>query len=704
VRILDPFTGTGTFMARLFDLGLIAEEDLDRKYREELFANDIVLLAYYVASVNIENAYQQASSSEDYLSFPGLCLTDTFAMDRPDEHNQFFEENSKRRTRQQQSPSEAPIQVIIGNPPYSAGQKNENDNAKNVKYDTLDARIRSTYAEHSTATNLNSLYDSYIRAIRWASDRIEGEGVVGFITNGSWLRGMASDGMRKCLAAEFSSLYIFDLRGDGRTTAEKQRKDGGKIFGQSTRTPVAITFFIKTKQKLDEITSFDNLFNVPWQELTPDKYHDWLDQRDQSFYQFIKIADKKSPDSTLYQQYYSMGIKTNRDAWVLNHHPEKLTRHIEKLIATYEQDSTRYQQELALGNKPNIDDFVTADATKIKWDSTLKKHLARNKTITYSPDATILSSYRPFEKRWLYYSRELNNTVCQMPQIFPFSQENNRVIGVTGKGSKGGFSALMTDCVPNLHFMITSQCFPLYWYPRGGGNRIPALSQESLAQVQAKYPQLDQTISHENVFYYIYALFHLPEYKTRYEDNLKKELPRIPFPEKSDSFFQLVKAGKTLGELHVNYDQQPCWSECYTQIKEDSELDDITLYKVHKMKFADKKDKTVIIYNSHITVSGIPSKAYDYQVNGKSAIEWVMDRWRVRVDKTSKIKSDPNDWAIDTAKDPQYILKLLLRVITVSMETMKVVENLSFDWDDDTADLDNVSEDGKIPVMSLYHL
>ena len=492
VHILDPFVGTGTFIARLLQLGLIQPQDLQRKYHKELHVNETVLLAYYVAAVNIETTFHEVSKDASYESFPGICLSDTFAMDRKDQLRKIFPENSERRVRQQNTD----IRVIVSNPPYSAGQKNANDNAKNVKYEGLDQRIRRTYAERGTATNKNGLYDSYIRAIRWASDRIASDsenrpGIIGFITNASWLRALTTDGMRKCLAEEFSSIHIIDLKGGSRTSGEKQKKEGGNVFGQFTRTAVAITLFVKNplqkkaqaqifyhnigdylrcKEKLSQIQGAGDLYQLPFESITPDSHGDWLEQREPSFDGFIKIGDKKSDSKSLYGRHYSMGIKTQRDAWVLHHSKQKLVQNVQRMLDVYHSEQ-KHWHEADKDSSQSIDNAVTHDGTKIKWSRGLKSFFRKNKYIIFDTKNIVLCHYRPFEKKWLYQCRRLNEMVYQIPQIFSRSGEGNLVIAVTGKGCNKGFSAWMMDCTPNLHSISEGQCFPLYWYPKDGSSQ-----------------------------------------------------------------------------------------------------------------------------------------------------------------------------------------------------------------------------------------
>lgn len=768
VHIIDPFTGTGTFITRLLQSGLVGPKALRHKYEREIHANEIVLLAYYIAAVNIEATYNGLFGGE-YLPFEGICLTDTFQMyEKDDLVSALLEDNSARRKRQKK----LDIRVIIGNPPYSIGQTTQNDNNQNVAYPSLDERIAETYAASSAASLSRGLYDSYIRAIRWASDRIGSDGVIGFVTNASFIEVSSADGMRKCLAEEFADLYVVHLRGNQRTSGEMSRREGGKIFGSGSRAPVAISILVKNQnagekgriffhdigdylsreEKLEALRQFKSVSGLEaaeaWSLISPDEHGDWLKQRDSSFSDHIPAGIKgRSADGLRIFDVISLGVVTNRDAWACSFSIKKLRENMSRMVAFYEQQRVQFEKKASsLDSKSRtrlVDEFIDTDPSQISWTVNLKKELARGISIRYRENAPVRTLYRPFTKHWLYFDRNLNERVLKIPRMFPRTGVQNRVIGVSASESRGGYSVLMTDLVPSLHCvdMVGSQFFPLYLYdgndndelgsqrsllsdsPLAASTRKSGLTGQGVAHFRSAYPS--QTITDEDVFYYVYAILHAPDYRERYSDNLGKELPHIPWVKRFEDFQSFAQAGRSLGELHVNYERQrpfdavldvagtrkggatkrprkadgssgdpssardgsdvpydPSSSGVSNIARQLSGLGDAKL-RVTKMKVgrtridgAMAKDLTTVHYNEYITVSGIPVAAWDYTVNGKPAIQWVMEQQAVKTDKASGITKDPNDWATETADDPRYPLLLLLRVITVSLETMKIVRSL----------------------------
>ena len=717
VHILDPFAGTGTFITRLLQSGLIKPEELPHKYQHEIHANEIVLLAYYIAAINIEAVYHSLVGDEDsvYQPFEGICLTDTFQMyESKDMLDALLPDNSERRKRQ----VELPIQVIMSNPPYSAGQRSANDNAQNVAYPSLDQRIGETYARHSTAVNKNALYDSYIRTIRWGSDRLGDAGVMAYVSNAGWIDGNSMDGLRKCLVEEFSSLYVFHLRGNQRTQGEMSRKEGGKIFGGGSRSPIAITVLVKNsnakvqgkiyfhdigdyhsrEDKLDIIRKFGSINGITergaWQTLVPDDNHHWLNQVNPDFDRFLVLGDKQDKSAMRMFENYSRGVETGRDAWCYNASRKVMEQNIQTTIDSYNAERERYIQ-VSANKKIDMDSFVDNDSTKISWSSSLKQYLQRKELLTFTDGEALIAAYRPFSKQWLYYERNLNHRVGQMPQIFPNVKAENRVICVTGKGSKNGLSALMCDTLPDLNMLEAgSQCFPLRLYKKiesscdgdlfvSEGNtqcRVrDGISDEALTSFQAAYPC--EPISKEDLFYYLYGILHSEEYRTRYRNNLMKQLPRLPVVPDVADFRAFQTAGCTLAELHLGYENVDPWPVTINDGKGLPEnIEPERLYRVVKMKYGGghgiKKDRSTVIYNPHITITDIPLEVYDYVVNGKPAIQWVMERQCVKTDKDSKLVNDANRYAIETIGNPAYPLELLQRVIRVSMETMKVVKDL----------------------------
>ncbi len=713
VHILDPFTGTGTFITRLLQSGLIQPQELAHKYRHEIHANELVLLAYYIAAINIEASYHGLAGG-DYVPFEGICLTDTFQMyEKEDLVDALLVDNSQRRKRQKQ----LDIRVIVGNPPYSIGQKSENDNNNNIEYPALDERIRSTYAAHSNATLSKGLYDSYIRAIRWASDRIGEAGVVGFVTNAGFLDANTTDGLRKCLAEEFSSIYVFHLRGNQRTSGETSRREGGKIFGSGSRAPIAISLLVKNpnaaergqirihdigdylsrEDKLEKIASYASVAGISeWQAIEPDAHGDWLRQRDDSFGRFMVLGDKKGSGPKLFDN-FSLGVVTNRDAWAYNASRAKLEASMRGLIGFYNAEVARFDAaHSGLDSKKRgeqVDEFIDTDPTRISWTRALKQDLTKGRTFEYDAACRVPSLYRPFTKQWLYFNRRFNEMVYQMPRIFPDAASKNMVIQISGVGARS-FSALMGGALPSLDTIEKGQCFPLYLYDEAvqqaddglfpdsaeaGPRRRDAITDEGFAHFASAYP--GETISKDDLFYYIYGLLHSPDYRERYADNLSKELPRIPRVKTAADFWAFSRAGRALAALHVDYETVEKYP---LTIEAKGKLTDAD-YRVEKMKFAKKKDpdtgksvndRSTVIYNGKITLTGIPEDAWGYVVNGKAALDWVMERQCVKTDKDSGIVNDANDWAIETMGNPKYPLELFQRVVTVSLETLKIVNAL----------------------------
>jgi predicted helicase len=719
VHILDPFTGTGTFIARLLQSGLIAPDDLAAKYQSGIHANEIVLLAYYIAAINIETTYHAVMGNHagHYQPFQGICLTDTFQLyEKKDLVERLLLDNNARRKRQQG----LDVRVIVGNPPYSAGQDSANDNNQNVAYPDLDERIRKTYARRTRAVNKNTLYDSYIRAIRWASDRIGNSGVIGFVTNAGFLDSASADGLRLCLAEEFSSMYVFHLRGNQRTSGELSRKEVGKIFGSGSRAPIAISLLVKNPEaqqpgqifyhdigdylsrenKLEKIDAFNSIAGLShaaaWHSITPDAHGDWLKQRDDGFANFMVLGDKQG-DATKVFENFSRGVVTARDAWCYSPDRASLADNMTRMIGFYNTEVDRFALAFAGQSKAQceakLDAFIDPDATCISWTRALKQELIKGRHFAFEAHCLTRSLYRPFTKQWLYFNRRFNEMVYQMPRIFPDGAAENLVICVSGVGAKN-FSVLATDNLPCLDNIEKGQCFPLYLYdipeaptqqtdlftPKqtpSPPTRRDAITDTALAHFQAAYPS--HPITKPDIFYYIYGLLHSPDYRARYGDNLAKELPRIPCVQTALDFQKFSQAGRALAALHVDYDQvTPYPLTLQTAGKELSDLTD-EHYRVTKMQYSKvgkQKDKTSVIYNPHITLTGIPLAAYDYVVNGKPAIDWVLERQCVKTDKASIIVNDANLWALHTMHNPRYPLELLQRVVTVSLETLNIVQAL----------------------------
>lgn len=706
IHVIDPFTGTGTFITRLLQSGLIKPQDMERKYKHELHANEIVLLAYYIASINIENAFHDMARQEagSYTPFEGICLTDTFQLyedkDNDVERLKFadvFPNNSERVIAQ----SKVPMRVIIGNPPYSAGQTSANDNAQNEHYAKLEGRIASTYAAGTKATNKNALYDSYIKVFRYASDRLDDMGgVIGFVTNAGWLDGNAMDGLRKCFEKEFSSIYVYNLRGNARTSGELRRKEKDNVFGQGTRTPIAITILVKNPKSKQEkatiyyrevddyLTRDKKLAAIVKQKsvlgkdftqkiLQPNEAGDWLNPRSDIFSEYITLGDKENKNNkeTVFEHWYSSGIKTQRDAWCYNYSLDKVKANIKKSTVFYDQQRDKINSGAQVK--------LLYDSTKISWTTNVINNAMRNRAINEAADQYIECMYRPFTKTRGIYSRFWNERVYQMPKLFPISSYKNLLICIKGIGDRE-FSCLIANHVVDLQLLFNDQCFPFYWYEEKQSSTqqdIFAMSTEPqekeyirhdgitdyiLQEAREKYRT--NAIKKEDIFYYVYGFLHSEDYRRQFAADLKKMLPRLPLVDNAVDFKAFSEAGRKLADLHLNYEKR---SKPEQVIVERNAED----YSVEKMKFKSKQDKSVIVYNKHITIKNIPLEAYEYIVNGKSAIEWIMDRYQVKVDKASQIKNDPNDWAKEH-NDPTYILDLLLSIITVSLETMKIVKGL----------------------------
>ncbi|MGD9700406.1 DEAD/DEAH box helicase [Acinetobacter sp.] len=731
VHILDPFTGTGTFITRLLQSGIIPTDRLPHKYKNEIHANELVLLAYYIAAINIEATYhgilsnnitgQEISGQIDevpYEPFQGICLTDTFQMyESKDLVDALLEENSGRLKRQKN----LDIRVVFGNPPYSAGQESANDNNANLAYPGLDDRIRTTYVAGSKATNKNALYDSYIRAIRWASDRIGEQGVIGFVTNGGFLEANTADGLRKCLAEEFTNIHVFHLRGNARTSGELRRKEKDNVFGMGTRTPIAITLMVKNPsavehgkilfhdigdylnrtEKLEIIAEYRSIKGIPrWDTIVPDQHGDWLNQRDDSFDEHIVMGSKgKDAENLILFENYSRGVATGRDAWVYNSKEHALVFNLSNMINFYNAELDRFNLlNSKLDSKERaglVDDFINLDPKKISWNRSLKQDFAKNRKIKFEDKSVRLSLYRPFTKQWLYFNRQLNDMVYQMPRIFPNAGAENFVICLTLSGTKG-FSLIISNTLPDLHLIGDSQCFPLYLYDEkpvtqaendlftdqntaDKPERRDAITDAGLGHFQEAYP--GENITKEDLFFYVYGLLHSEDYRTRFADNLSKELPRIPRVKTAIDFWAFSRAGRDLANLHLNYEtveKYPLKLVYKGHLTDDD-------YRVEKMKFGRIKDletgknindRSTVIYNNRITLTDIPEKAWDYVVNGKAALDWVMERQAVTTHKDSGIVNDANDWAIETMENPRYPLELFQRVITVSLETQNIVNNL----------------------------
>ena len=674
VHILDPFTGTGTFITRtlhylksLMDSGEITFDDILRNYTQELHANEIVLLSYYIAAINIEAVFDEINGDEPYAPFEGIVLTDTFESTEIEDtlDDSFFGTNDKRLKRQQ----EKPITAIIGNPPYSIGQTNANDNNKNISYPKLEKRLEETYVVKSSTTLTKGLYDSYVKAFRWASDRLKNQGVIGFVTNGNYLNTNSADGLRAGLYEEFNHLYIFNLRGDQRTLGEQSRREGGKIFGSGSRTPVAISILVKDgsdshelhyhdigdylsqKEKLAIISGFADVSQLDWQEIIPDENNDWLNQRDPNYQKYSDLSQEVFLSSAI-------GIATNRDIWVSGFSKNRVCRNSERLIRNYNNERLAYSNNSA----DELKSLLNRQDNYIKWTRKLEQLVARNQEITFNSNNIKLSLYRPFTKKWLYYQNEVIESPGQWQK--KFGQENI-VIVTTGRGTSRNFSVIVTNLLPDIQLQMNGQGFMRY------DNEVDetSLFQNNDNMNQEFADKLGLNL--DDTFAYVYGVLNSKEYQEKYANDLKKDLARIPIVKNKERY---VEVGQKLMDLHLNYEEVPVYDGVGITTAENPS------YKVTKMRFAKKRDEkgksvndlSTIIFNSDITVSNIPEKAYEYVVNGRSAIEWIIDQYQVKTDQKSGITDDPNEYS----DDEKYIFNLLLRIINVSVQTVDLINSL----------------------------
>lgn len=665
VHILDPFTGTGTFITRTLyylkqqmDEGKITYDDILRKYMHELHANEIVLLSYYIAAINIEAVFDEVNGPDrGYKPFEGIVLTDTFeSTERQDTlDDDMFGTNNERLKKQQ----EVPITAIISNPPYSVGQKNANDNNQNIHYPKLEEQIEKTYVAESTSNLSKSSYDSYIKAFRWASDRIGKQGVIGFVTNGSYLDSNSTDGLRASLYKEFNHLYIYNLRGNARTQGIQRKKEGGNIFGQGTRTPIAISILVKDnsnkhellywdigdylsrKEKLSIIKKNGSIGKMDWGVLKPDQYNDWINLRDPNYQNYPCIAGEK--DSPFLSN--AVGISTNRDIWVSGFSKKAVLTNTQKLINNY---NVELKKNGGKGKKSEM-----RDPSKIKWTRGLDNKFKKGEKLSFNSQNIRLEMYRPFVKKWLMYDK----AVVEMPgQYYEKWGNSNCAIYTTGRSINRPFSAFITNIYPDIQLEMNGQGFIRY------NNQVSTELIPNKDNVNELFAQ-KYKIKKEDIFPFIYALLNSPDYQKYYANDLKKDLARIPNVIPKEEY---IKIGKKLINLHLNYEKVPVYDKV-TIAKTGND------YKVTKMRIDKKfKDRSVIIFNNNITISNIPEKAYQYIVNGKSAIEWIIDQYRVKTDKKSGITDDPNEYS----DDPKYIFNLLLRIINVSVQTVDLINQL----------------------------
>ncbi len=730
VFVIDPCTGTGNFIVNL--LKRVDPKGIERFYKHQLFANEVMLMPYYIAALNIEHAYFERT--DKYEPFEGLCFVDTLDLAEAKQSRLGFEEerNLARVERQRKSP----ITVVIGNPPYNTNQLDENDNNKNRSYPVIDKRVQETYTRDSQATNRNKLGDAYVRFYRWASDRLEGRpGIVCFVSNNGFLRGIAFDGFRKHLAQDFDKIYHFDFKGNARTSGERRRQEGGNIFADLIRVGVGVTVLVRSakksplqlhyhtvgdyweyEKKTEYLAGFNSVANVPWQPLTPDKKNNWLvAENADDFETLVPIGSKEAKSGLVHGsifKIYSLGVSTNRDAWVYSYDETQLKKNVKRLIDTYNADMDKWKRQ---GKPEDIDSFVTADSDEIKWSSRLKETFRRGLEARIDKQKIRSSLYRPYDKRFLYFDDMLVQRRFVMPEILPVTSEvKNLLICTPNIGSSKEFHVLISDVTPNHDLIFTTQCFPFYIYNEDGTGRRENITDWALEEFRKKYESgkrkaEKKSIDKWSIFYYVYGILHHPGYREKFADNLKRELPRIPF---APDFWAFSEAGKRLSELHLNYEKIPAiWesgemtvgADCIARA-ESSKVSDgrrsqplrfakdkrialVTnpkakpreLYHVEKMKLSkppltppqDVEGKRELLINKHLTVTGIPPEVFEYRLGNRSALEWVVDQYQIKTDKRSGITSDPN-----REDDPEYIVRLVGQVIRVSLETVKIVKGL----------------------------
>ena len=676
VHILDPFTGTGTFITRtlyylkqLMDNGEITYADIIRKYTKELHANEIVLLSYYIAAINIEAVFDEMNGDESYVPFEGIVLTDTFESTEIEDtlDDTFFGTNDKRLKRQQ----EKQITAIIGNPPYSKGQTSESDNNQNIHYPKLEDNIRKTYIAKSKANAQNATMDSYVKAVRWATDRLTKQGIVAFVSNGSFLNSSSADGLRAGLYEDFNHLYIFNLRGNQRTQGEQSRKEGGKIFGSGSRTSVAISILIKDasnshelhyhdigdylsqKEKLNIISNLGDISSIDWKIIVPDENNDWINQRDKNFNKYKRLVSRENGVFG----YSATGIVTSRDPWVYSFSKDKVLFNAKRLIENFNNEVEKLKTISVKDRKSSLN----YDPKVLNWSEGLKKDALNLKTINHIQETKIIS-YRPFVKKHLYFGKELLHRPSKY--YLQFGQENLTIV-TTGNGSNKDFGVLITNCIPDYQFMMNGQGFMRY--DNKENNSLLEFPKDNMNQSFSD----ELGLSLDDTFAYVYGLLNSREYQKKYANDLKKDLARIPIVKNIEKY---VEIGKELMDLHLNYEEVPLYKEVEVNISKNPS------YKVTKMKFAKKRDEngksvndlSTIIFNNDITISSIPEKAYEYIVNGRSAIEWIIDQYQIDTDRKSGITDDPNDYS----DDEKYIFNLLLRIINVSLQTVDLVNSL----------------------------
>ncbi|MGL4377183.1 MAG: type ISP restriction/modification enzyme, partial [Microcoleaceae cyanobacterium] len=672
VEILDPATGTGTFITELIEY--LPKDKLQYKYQNEIHCNEVAILPYYIANLNIEFTYKQKMG--EYVEFANICFVDTLDNTSfEDKQYDLFSltvENTERIMRQ----NERKISVVIGNPPYRANQANENDNNKNRKYPAIDKVIKDTYIKASKARK-TKLYDMYSRFFRWATNRLNKNGAIAFVTNSSFINGKTFDGFRKIVSQEFSEIYIIDLGGDI-WSGDKT----GNVF--NVKVGIAISFMIKREERIKtpcqifyaHIPTLDTaeeklrflestkLAQISFKHITPDPNHNWLNLNETDFDSFIPLVDKATKlantrENQAIFQLFSLGISTNRDEWVYDFNETALTEKIKFFSEIYEEDRIRWHNSTMINNRTN--DFVNR---QIKWTTELESHLKKGSILSYNQHSLTVGLYRPYIKKRLYYARIIIHRFYQQEHIFPLGEKrDNLIITFTDPGSQKPFMSLASNEIPDLHLngaACGTQCLPLYRYDKEG-NPIDNITDWGLNQFQTYYP--DTTIRKEDIFYYTYAVLHNPIYRQKYEVNLKRQFPRIPFYQ---NFFQWVEWGKQLMELHLNYETVTPYPLTRVNLPEKN--------TAPQPKLKADIDKGSIILDDITTLGGIPKMAWEYRLGNRSALEWILDQYKEKKLKDPAIAENFNTYRFADYKET--VIELLTRVCTVSVETMKIIAQM----------------------------
>jgi predicted helicase len=691
VEILDPAVGTGTFICELLEHFRGQKAKLKHKYLEELHANEVAILPYYVANLNIEATY--AAITGDYLEYPNLCFVDT--LDNVGLHTaahgttadlfgSVSEQNLARIKRQ----NSRKISVIIGNPPYNANQANENDNNKNREYPEIDQRIKHTYIAESTAQK-TKLYDMYARFLRWASDRIDANGIIAFVSNSSFIDSRTFDGFRKVVAQEFNEIWIIDLKGNARTSGERRQREGGNVFDDQIRVGVAVYFLVRRKgtkgcrifydvardyAKSDEKREF--LTSTPlrertFEELRPDLKYNWLSLVQNDFESLLPIATKEAKSAKKRSQeiaifkLYSLGISTNRDEWLYDIHKERLRDKITFLIERYES------------HRPGGDNY----GSEIKWSETLKRRAQASVRESFSNSLIQRAFYRPFIGTYVYQSPLFIDRPGAIDQVFP-PGKRNRAICFSDVGSRTAYVVLAINGIADLHFGASIDAYqqvPLSLYD-SSGEAHPNITDWALDQFKKQYQpgrtKPKRPITKEAIFHYVYGVLHDPVYREKYALNLKREFPRIPF---YPDFWQWAGWGKTLLDLHIGYETVEPFK--LTRIEASASPQPAARKRgggaseraeAPKPMLKADKDAGRIVLDSQTTLTGVPSDAWDYKLGNRSALEWILDQYKEKKPKDPTIREKFDTYRFADHKEK--VIDLLMRVTRVSVETQAIVE------------------------------